>query len=919
MTHDFQGGGGSSVSARLDLPSGLVTFLFTDIEGSTRLAQLLGSDYRPVLAEHRRLLRHAVTSGGGVDLFTEGDSLFVAFTDAQSALRACAEAQRSLAGHDWTSAPPKVRMGLHSGYAEPHGGEYASPEVHRAARVAAAAHGGQVLCSAATARLAGALPDGLTLKDLGLYQLRGFDGRERLFQLGGHGLEPGFPRPRTTAATPHNLPAPSSSFIGRGREQTDLADLLTRHRLVSVVGTGGAGKTRLALQVASDAVPSFVDGVWFVDLAAVSDPYLVAPAVAEAIGVRPEPGRLVLETLADYVATRNLLLVIDTCDAHPAAIAPVIGRLLASSPGMRVLATSREPVGAPAELVWRIPPLSSKNPDGGTPDALALLLERAAAARGGRTAIPSELEHLRRVAHRLAGLPLALELAAARLRLLSPAELADRLDDLMTTLDAGVGTVPLAENPVSGRAIARRHATLRATVDWSYRTLPPTAATLLRHLSVFAGPLDLTTVEWIGGRQSLHLLGVLVDKSLIVAEPVAGGALSYHMLDPIRSFAQRELIQAGEEAHARDRHLAWTLYALARARTGVDGQPVALTTYPLDGVAVEARAGLHWAVESGHGRDGLRLAVGLDEWWRERGLAREARVWLFRLFERIADTGEEIPDAELAAALHGYSRHAGIDGEPGEQLRLLVQAEEAAWRTGQPRLIARISSGRGEALVGLGREEEAERACRDVIDWARARNVEVEVLPATFSLATLLWRRGALGEAATELGQARAVASNDMAERARRTVDLMLGLVALSRGDLVAAHDHLVVALRSRMTHGFHGGACEALTAMAVRCAMGGDFTVAARLFGAAQAARARLRAGPGVLGKFGLRHEVAVRASVGDALFDAAYGEGAAMSLTEATAAALAVEHPDMLQTLARMATEGDAEATMDLSVGGF
>jgi hypothetical protein len=391
------------------------------------------------------------------------------------------------------------------------------------------------------------------------------------------------------------------------------------------------------------------------------------------------------------------------------------------------------------------------------------------------------------------------------------------------------------------------------------------------------------------------------------------------MLDPIRSFAQRELARAGEEAHARDRHLAWTLYALADARTGMDGHPITLSTYPLDALAVEARASLHWAVESGRGRDGLRLAVGLDEWWRERGLAREARVWLFRLFERIADTGEEIPDEELAVALLGYARHAGTDGEPGEQLRLLVQAEESAWRTGQPKMIARISSGRGDALVGLGREEEAERACRDVIDWARDRNVGVEVLPAIFCLTTLLWRRGALGEAATELGQARAVASNDMTERARRTVDLMLGLVALSRGDLVAAHDHLVVALRSRMSHGFHGGACEALTAMAVRCAMGGDFIVAARLFGAAQAARAKLRAGQGVLGRFGLRHEVAVRSAVGDATFDAAYGEGAAMSLAEAASAALAVEHPDVLQTLARMAGEGDAEATMDLSVGGL
>ena len=231
-------------------------------------------------------------------------------------------------------------------------------------------------------------------------------------------------------------------------------------------------------------------------------------------------------------------------------------------------------------------------------------------------------------------------------------------------------------------------------------------------------------------------------------------------------------------------------------------------------------------------------------------------------------------------AYHVYARHAGADGEFGEQLRLLVQAEEAAWRSGQAAMIARVSACRGEALVALGREDEAERACRDVIDWARSRDVSAEALPAVFCLAQLLWRRGQLAEAATELGAARAAASTHPTERGRRSIDMLLGLVALSRGDLIAAHDHIAVSLRSRMTHGYHWAACEALTAMAVRCALGGEMTQAATIFGAAQAARERLRSHQGAVGPMGRRHESAVRHTMGDAAFDAAYAQGAAMTL---------------------------------------
>ena len=917
------------MSARIHLPSGLVTFMFTDIEGSTRLAQMLGAGYRPVLSEHRRLLRTTLAASDGAELLTEGDSFFVAFTHATAAVDACLAAQRALASHEWPTpeAAPRVRMGLHTGHAEPLAGEYASTEVHRAARIAAAAHGGQVLCSGATARHAAPLPSGASLLDLGLHRLRGFDDRERLFQLVAPGLERQFPRPRTADAVPHNLPTQITSFVGRDAERSELDRLVSEQRLVTVVGAGGAGKTRLAVELAGGVVESYPDGVWFVDIATVTDPGLVAFAVAAVLGLRPEPGRPMIETLVEYAAARKMLVVLDTCDAQPAASAELVSRLLTGGSGVRVLATSREPLGLPGEVVWRIPPLSGEPaPGGGPSDAVALLLDRTAAARGGRRAGPAESADLRRVVARLDGLPLAIELAAARLRVLSASQLAERLDDVLGVLDAGaagdaagvepvptpgrrwvanqhdtvdlaaaaLGSAPQPGARAAQRSATQRHMTMQATVTWSYRTLGPRASRLLRWLAVFSGPVDLATVEWLLDDDPLDPLSVLVDKSMIQAEPNTTGT-SYRMLDPIRAYAARRLADAGEEHAARDRHVAWSLHALQRAYLGPDGKPVTLSMYALDPLADELRAALRWTATGGSARSGLQLASGLDQWWRERGLAREGRLWLFRLYGRIAETGERIPEAELAAAYHMHSLHAGADGEFAEELRFSQRAEAAARQAGEAGLLARVLAGRAAPLIDMGQLAEAERVCREVIDWARDNGVSGDALSAVPSLAELLWHRGALDEAAELLGAARSIEAARPIERGRRSVDMVLGMVALARCDLVAAHDHLVVALRSRMSHGFHRRACDTVSAMAVRCAAGGDPLTAVRLFGAAEATRSAMRGTPGMFGDYWLAEQAALRSALGDEPFDAAYAEGAELSLEEAAAVALAVQHPDL------------------------
>ena len=897
------------MSGRTELPSGLVTFMFTDIEGSTRLAVMLAESYGRVLNAHRGVVRAAVSNYGGAELFTEGDSFFVAFRDAADAVSACVAAQRALAAYPWPSADaaPRVRMGLHTGWATPVAGEYTSAEVHRAARVAAAAHGGQVLCSEATAlavttwspelgsradaraeaqeagelvtvgggrpaRPAAPAPviGSVDLLDLGLFRLRGFDDAERLFQIVAPGLGRNFPAPRTPGAPVDNLPAAVTPFVGRQSEIAELKDLLRTHRLVTVAGAGGAGKTRLAVAVAEELRPAYPDGVWLVDLAE-DQP---AEALAAAMGVRPEPARPLVDTLVERCADRRVLLVLDTCEARHHAARELLRRLLSRCRRLSVLATSRASLGVPGELVWRIPSLAPA-------DAFALLSDRAAAARGGRPGPPGETTDLARVASKLDGVPLAIELAADRLRMLSAAQLAGRLDDPIAALDAGRGHLG-------------RHSSLTGNLDWSYHELSEGAAALLRRLAVFAGPVELGTVEW-SGEDAFGALSELADRSLV--EVVAGPR--YQMSGQVRAYATRRLTAAGEEAGARDRHLAWTLHTLNGVAVDTDGQPRTVSLTELAPHVQEWQAALRWSATGGSPAAGLRLAGALDPWWREHGGARDGRDLLFRLYGRIENgPGERIEPADLASA---YLVHAGLADDREERTRFLDRAEDIARRTGHPALLVRALAGQRLSLVEAGRTGEAERLCRDVIARAERTGVPTAALPAVMTLAELLWQRGALDEAAELLGGARPLEAGRPEDRGSRTVDWLLGMVALRRRDLVAAHDHLIVALRSRLRHGFRGAAADAVAAIAVRCAAGGDPVTATVLFGGAESVRGAHRATQ--FGGFWSGQQAALRRMLGDPAFDAAYAEGAEVGFGRAVAMALAVEHPDLEHGSARFA----------------
>jgi len=599
-----------------------------------------------------------------------------------------------------------------------------------------------------------------------------------------------------------------------------------------------------------------------------------AEALAAAMGVRPEPARPLVDTLVERCAGARTLLILDTCEARHQAARQLVRRLLTSCRRLDVLATSRASLGVPGELVWRIPQLAPA-------DAFALLTARATAARGGRPGPADEAADLARIAGRLDGAPLAIELAADRLRLLSAAQLVARLDDPIAALDAG-------------RDEPGRHGSLTHNLDWSYRGLSDGAAGLLRRLAVFAGPVDLGTVEW-SGEDAFGALSELADRSLI--EVVAGPR--YRMSEQVRMYATRRLAAAGEELAARDRHLAWSLHTLNGVAVDTDGQTRTVSLSELAPYVQEWQAALHWSVSGGSVRAGLRLAGALDPWWREHGGARDGRDLLFRLYGRLDDEqGDPLDPAELASA---YLVHAGLADDREERTRFLDRAEDIARRIGHPALLVQALAGQRLSLVEAGRTTEAERVCREVIARAERAGVQGAALPAVVTLAELLWRRDALDEAAELLGGARQVEAGRPEDRGSRTVDWLLGMVALRRGDLVAAHDHLVVALRSRLRHGFRGAAADAVAAIAVRCAAGGDPSTATVLFGGAESVRGARRATQ--FGGFWSGQQAALRRRLGDVAFDAAYADGAEIGFGRAVAMALAIEHPDLEHGSARFA----------------
>ncbi|HEV2235327.1 MAG TPA: adenylate/guanylate cyclase domain-containing protein, partial [Ktedonobacterales bacterium] len=595
--------------------------LFTDIEGSTRLLQQQGSArYAALRAEHQALLRAAAVAHGGHEVDSQGDSFFVAFATAEDALLAAAAAQRALAAHPWpVEAVVRVRMGLHTGAPQLDGDRYVGLDVHRAARIAAAGHGGQVLLSEATGALvASMLPEGIALRELGRHRLKDMPQPERIFQVLMPELPADFPPLNVLDGHRHNLPVQLTSFIGRERELAELRPLLRESRLLTLTGPGGTGKTRLSLWLAADALESFADGAWLVEMAPLADPALVPHTVAAALGAREQPGRAMLDVVLDFLRAKSLLLVLDNCEHLIAACAQLAETLLRAAPGVRILASSREALGVAGETTYRVPSLALPEPEEprglealAANDCVRLFVIRAAAAQPAFHLTATNAPAVARIGRRLDGIPLAIELAAARTRVLPPEQIAARLDDRFRLLSGG------------SRTALPRHQTLEALIEWSYLLLTEPEQVLLRRLSVFAGSWTVETAQDVCGEglgaDVLETLAHLVEKSLVEPEAPNGRAEGrFRLLETIRQYARDRLQESGEAALIRDRHLTCYIRFAEEAEPHLRRAEQMEWLERIEREHDNLRAALAWALESGTNDRALELAGALAYFWTLR-------------------------------------------------------------------------------------------------------------------------------------------------------------------------------------------------------------------------------------------------------------------------------------------------------------
>jgi predicted ATPase/class 3 adenylate cyclase len=610
-----------------------LTFLFTDAEGSTHLWEQFPDQMRQAMVRHDALIESAVAQWRGVVVRPrgEGDSRFAVFARATDAIAAAGAIQRALSVEPWTvPAPVRVRIALHTGEADLRDGDYYGSAVNRCARLRSVAHGGQTLMSQITYDLArDALPEGVSLRDLGEHSLKDLKRSEHIYQLVIAGLPADFPPLRVPEGFHTNLPAVLTSFIGREREMAEVKQLLTSTRLLTITGAGGAGKTRLALQVAADLLDSFADGVWLIELAPLSDATLVAQLVANGLGIREEEGRPLIQTLEDSLRGRSLLLILDNCEHLVQGVAQLAQTLLSGAPKLRILATSREPLGIAGEMAWCIPPLSSPGLHETAAlsnltqyDAVKLFIDRALAVRPGFAVTNQNAPAVAQICARLDGIPLAIELAASRVRVLSAEEIAARLDDRFRLLVSG------------SRTALPRQQTLRALIDWSYDLLTENERVLLRRLSVFSGGWTLQTAEEVcsGGSietwEVLDLLAHLIDKSLVVAEP-QDGRERYRFLEMIRQYAQERLAQSKETDEFAHKHAEHFMKTAEESYGELWGPNQGYWLTQLETEHDNLRTALDWMTQDvGRADMLLRMAGSLWRFWEIHGYISEGRAWL---------------------------------------------------------------------------------------------------------------------------------------------------------------------------------------------------------------------------------------------------------------------------------------------------
>lgn len=702
------------------LLTGTVTFLYTDIEGSTRLLQALGEQYVQVVSQQRRRVIDIVRSHEGDVVDAYGDMVFTAFARAKDAAEAAVEVQRSIAAYPWPAGSQvRIRIGVHTGEPMRVESGYVGIDVHRAARICAAGHGGQILLSGTTRGLiVDDLPQSAGLRDLGQHRLKDLARPLHLYQLVVPDLPSQFPPLKSLTLLPNNLPSLLTSFVGRQQEMEDIKQMLSRSRLVTLTGMGGGGKTRLALQVAAELLDTYPDGVWFVELTSLTDPALITHTVISTLGLREEPGRPVLQTLLDYLESRRPLLIMDNCEHLLRESAGLAHTLLLACPNLHILATSREPLHVPGEAAYRISSLqvpdSSEIAAGQLVEfeAAQLFIDRAVTVRPSFKLSQKNARTIATICRRLDGIPLAIELAASRSRALSLEQIAERLKDRFALLTE------------HGRVDIPQHQTLQAVMDWSHDLLSPRERTVLRRLSVFIGGFALEAAEQVcqnglGIAEVLDPLTHLVDKSLVQYQPDTD---RYDLLETVRQYAWARLHEAGETDQVAARHLAFFLRVAESAEIHLRSAE-ALTW--LDRVEAEhdnLRASLRWTLERGSGAGASRIGGALWWFWLVRGYWSEGRDWLERVLPKVGPgrlRAKLLTGAAMLAFYEGeYERAAALAQEALTLCRALPDRAGAAHALC---LFGEIVRARGEYDRAVAFGEESVALFQEVKDsWGSA-------------------------------------------------------------------------------------------------------------------------------------------------------------------------------------------------------
>ncbi len=606
------------------LPAGSITFLFTDIEGSTQLWEKYPEAMKDALAKHDSLLRSIFESHNGHVFKTIGDAFCVAFASPSDALVASLEAQRALQTESWGKTPIKVRMALHTGEAEARDNDYFGTTVNRVARIMSAGHGGQILLSQDTeAQLQNNLPQAVTLKEIGKHRMKGLTQLEQVYQVVAADLPSDFPRLNTLDISLNNLPLELTSFVGRENEIAQVKQLLTHTRLLTLTGAGGCGKTRLSLEVASQLQADYPDGVWFVELAPLADPSLVLPSVAGVLGVREQQGYALRDLLTEYLRQKKTLLILDNTEHLVEACAEFASDILRAALHLHLMVTSREALGIGGEQIFYVPSLQL--PDVretitvetiAPMESVRLFVERVTAVQPGFSLTSANASAVAQICRRLDGIPLAIELAAARVQALSVEQIAKRLDDRFRLLTGG------------SRTALPRQQTLRTLIDWSYNLLTEPERILLRRLSVFAGGWTLEASEAVCAGDGIakddvcDLVMYLVARSLILPES-QDGEMRYRFLETIRQYARDRLLDTDEGTSVRDRHLDYYLQLVQETETKLHGSEELATLDRLDIEHDNFRAALEWALGEGRVERGLQLAGALTWYWDVRAYWRE--------------------------------------------------------------------------------------------------------------------------------------------------------------------------------------------------------------------------------------------------------------------------------------------------------